>query len=198
MIVVVDYGMGNLRSVQKAFEYLGCEVKVSNSPSEVKSAPAIVLPGVGAFKDCRQNLEKTSLIEPIISFLEKGKPFLGICLGMQMLFSFSEEGKVEGLSIFKGAVKRLPPRNKVPHMGWNNVFYEKDSLLFKGIKEGSYFYFVHSYYVEPGEKVTAGYTEYSVKIAAAVEKGNIFGVQFHPEKSGKLGLKILENFRRLV
>lgn len=198
MIVIVDYGMGNLRSVQKAFEYLNCEVKVSSNPREIELAPALVLPGVGAFKDCRENLERSNLVEPLLSFLNKGKPYLGICLGMQLLFSFSEEGNVKGLSVLKGVVKRLPPKNKVPHMGWNNVFYEKDSLLFRGIKEGSSFYFVHSYYVEPAENLTTGYTEYGFKIPAAVEKENIFGVQFHPEKSGKLGLKILENFRVLL
>jgi glutamine amidotransferase len=198
LIVIVDYGMGNLRSVEKAFEFLGCRVKVSSNPKEIESASALVLPGVGAFKDCRENLEKKSLVEPILSFLEKERPYLGICLGMQMLFSYSEEGGVKGFSLFKGAVKRLPPKNKVPHMGWNNVFYENDSLLFKGISEGSFFYFVHSYYAEPEEKVRVGYTDYGVKITAAVERGNIFGVQFHPEKSGRLGLKVLENFRSLV
>lgn len=198
MIVIVDYGMGNLRSVEKAFEYLGCRVKVSSDPQEVESASALVLPGVGAFKDCRENLERKALIEPILSFLEKDRPYLGICLGMQILFSYSEEGGVKGFSFFKGGVKKLPPKNKVPHMGWNTVFYESSSPLFKGIREGSFFYFVHSYYAEPEEKVRVGYTDYGVKIAAAVEKENIFGVQFHPEKSGRLGLKVLENFRSLV
>ena len=201
MVAVIDYGMGNLRSVSKALETVGAEVKVTNNPEEIVKAEAIVLPGVGAFYRGMENLRNLGILPAIFKTVEEGKPFLGICLGLQLLFTKSEEhGINKGLGLIKGKVRRFEPALKIPHMGWNKVKLQITSHksqvgIFDGVPNNSYFYFVHSYYVEPEDKnVILAATGYGVEFASAVTKGNIFGVQFHPEKSTGLGLKILENF----
>ncbi len=200
MIAIVDYGMGNLRSVKKAFEQLGFSPTVTRNSEEILNSNALVLPGVGAFGDCMQNLEDFGLVEPIKSFIKGGKPFLGICLGLQLLFEESEESPdVKGLGILRGKVVRFPrfdkERLKVPHMGWNQVDSERTLPILKGIPKGSWFYFVHSYFPQPEDKrVIAGKTQYGLEFTSAVDKDNIFACQFHPEKSSALGLRILENF----
>jgi imidazole glycerol-phosphate synthase subunit HisH len=210
MIAVVDYGMGNLRSVEKAFLKLGHRVKVTSLPKEVEAAEAIVLPGVGAFPDCMKNLKKYELIDPILQGIKSGKPFLGICLGYQLLFEESDEfGPSRGLGIFKGKVKRFnekmpdPDANgaflKVPHMGWNKVEIKQKHPVLEGIESGSFYYFVHSYYVDPDDKsLIATTTDYGIEFASSIAKGNIFASQFHPEKSQKKGLKLLDNFARMA
>ncbi|RKQ64114.1 glutamine amidotransferase [Thermovibrio guaymasensis] len=202
MIVVVDYGMGNLRSVSKALEHVGAKVKVSDRAQDLKEASGIVLPGVGAFKDAVKNLKGKGLWEAIVKEVERGKPLLGICLGLQLLFEKSYEfGENEGFGFIKGEVVKfeLPKEYKIPHMGWNQVYRRKESSLLKGIKEGDFFYFVHSYYVKPEEReTTLTETDYGIYFTSSVEKDNVFGVQFHPEKSQRVGLKLLENFLRIV
>ncbi len=200
MIAVVDYERGNLRSVQKALEHVGAQAVVTRDPERIKAADKLVLPGVGAFADCMNNLQRFQLVEPILEFMVSGRPFLGICLGLQLLFSQSEEfGTHEGLNLISGRVIRFPRGLKVPHMGWNTVkIWQGDCPLLKGVPEGSYFYFVHSYYVIPYDfSVVATSTEYGVEYTSMIWKDSIFATQFHPEKSQKLGLKILENFQRL-
>lgn len=199
--VIIDYGMGNLRSVYKALLKVGFkDVEVTNSKDRVNKADIIVLPGVGAFKDAMKNLRNLSLIDPIIKGIKEGKPFMGICLGMQLLFERSYEfGVEEGFSIFRGEVKLLPASVKIPHMGWNQVWIRKKDGIFKGIRGGSYFYFVHSYRVVPeDEDIVASTTDYGEYFVSAIEKENIWAVQFHPEKSQKLGLKVLGNFREFA
>jgi len=202
VIAVVDYGMGNLRSVSKALEHVGAKVKVSDRAQDLKEASGIVLPGVGAFKDAVRNLKGKGLWEAIVKEVERGKPLLGICLGLQLLFEKSYEfGKNEGFGFIKGEVVKfeLPKEYKIPHMGWNQVYRRKESSLLKGIKEGDFFYFVHSYYVKPKEReTTLTETDYGIYFTSSVEKENVFGVQFHPEKSQRVGLKLLENFLRIV
>lgn len=198
MIALVDYGMGNLRSVEKALELVGVPVRVTSDPEDLERAAGIVLPGVGAFAQAMENLERRGLSGPLLKAIRRGKPFLGICLGLQLLFEEGEEGGVPGLGVLPGRVPRLPAGVKVPHMGWNSLRFRKPALLWDGIPDGSYFYFVHSYYVEPArEDLVAATTDYGISFAAAVSTGNLFGVQFHPEKSSSLGLRILENFGRL-
>ncbi|MFQ5433095.1 MAG: imidazole glycerol phosphate synthase subunit HisH [Nitrospinota bacterium] len=199
MIAIVDYDMGNLRSVQKGFEKVGASAAITRDPDVIASASRLVLPGVGAFGVCMEKLEGYNLIGPIKEFIASGKPFLGICLGLQLLFEESVEfGSKQGLGILKGKVLRFPKSGlKVPHMGWNSVELQKGSRLMEGIDDGSYFYFVHSYYVEPAGGVTLGTTGYGLTFTSAVEKDNVFATQFHPEKSQKAGLKILENFAYL-
>jgi glutamine amidotransferase len=199
MIAIVDYDMGNLRSVQKGFEKVGASATITRDPSVIATASKLVLPGVGAFGVCMEKLESYRLIEPIKEFIASGKPFLGICLGLQLLFEESDEfGSKKGLSILKGKVLRFPASGlKVPHMGWNSVELQKKSRLMEGIDDGSYFYFVHSYYVEPVNSVTLGTTGYGETFCSAVEMDNVFATQFHPEKSQKAGLMILENFAKL-
>lgn len=202
IVAVVDYEMGNLRSAQKGFEKVGVNAVVTSDPAEVQSADAVVLPGVGAFRDCMTNLSKAGLVDPVMDAIERGKPFLGICLGMQLLMSISEEfGVHHGLDIIPGRVVRFDPetRLKVPHMGWNRVHGSGDSRLFEGIEDGSFFYFVHSYYVVPEDSsVIAGWTDYGERFCSVITRGNLFATQFHPEKSHNHGLKILENFGRIV
>jgi glutamine amidotransferase len=190
-IAIVDYGMGNLRSAYRGLERGGAKPVITDKREDLEASDAIVLPGVGAFEDAMANLYP--LREVIIKEAEK-KPLLGICLGLQLLFTTSEEGEGKGLDLIKGRVVRLPRNVKIPHMGWNSLEIKRDSRLLAGIKSGDYFYFVHSYYAQPGEEVTVATTSYGVEIPAIVEKGNVFATQFHPEKSGKLGLKLLENF----
>lgn len=200
MIVIIDYGMGNLHSVGKALEKVGAKVKISSNPKDILKANKLVLPGVGAFKEAIQELKKRKLIKPIIRQIKKGKLFLGLCLGLQLLFEESEEGgKVKGLGILSGRVKKFSSRLKIPHMGWNQIKKKKPNCpLFKNIPEESYMYFVHSYYVAPQDKsVIAATTNYGVDFTSVVWKDNIYAFQGHPEKSQNLGIKILENFVRL-
>lgn len=199
MIAIIDYGVGNLRSVEKAFHFIGCEAEVSSDRQFILDADAVVLPGVGAFADAMENLKKAGMVDVVKKVIQDGKPFLGICLGMQLLFEYSEEGgeRVEGLGILKGGVKQLPldMNLKVPHMGWNSLRIKKDCPLFKGLPENPYVYFVHSYYLDAQDKaVVAATTGYGIEFDVAVESGNVSATQFHPEKSGDIGLKILKNF----
>jgi len=201
MIVVVDYGMGNLRSVQKGFEKVGGNAIISRDPVKIERADRLVLPGVGAFPECMRNLTRLDLVEPILEFIESGRPFLGICLGLQLLFDESEEfGGHDGFGVIPGKVREFD-RNmglKIPHMGWNQVSFAKDVPIFRGIEEGSFFYFVHSFYVDPDDPTDiAAETEYGIKFTCAAARDNIFATQFHPEKSQDLGLRILKNFAGL-
>ena len=201
MIAIVDYGMGNLRSVEKGFLKVGVDARIVNDAASIDNAEGVVLPGVGAFMDCIKNLTDMKLTEAIIKVIGKGKPFLGICLGLQVLFSESEEfGVCRGLNIFKGKVVRFPKMElKVPHMGWNTLDIKKKPPMFDGIADKSYFYFVHSFYVVPEDKdIIAGTTDYGVNFTAMVWKDNIFAMQFHPEKSQELGLKILKGYGDFV
>ena len=202
MIAIVDYGMGNLRSVQKAFEKVGHQSVVTRDPHEIDRASRVVLPGVGAFGDCMENLTRYRLDEPIRRGIAAGKPFLGICLGLQLLFTESEEfGVHQGLNILPGRIKRIPNptstlgEGKIPHMGWNTVSIRQPMPLFHGIRSDSYFYFVHSYYVQPDEpSLTCTETEYGIPFVSSVWKDNIFASQFHPEKSQQVGLQLFRNF----
>jgi glutamine amidotransferase len=208
MIAIVDYGMGNLRSVHKALERVGMEAQVTADPQEVMDASKIILPGVGAFRDCMYNLEEFRLLEPVIRSIEAGKPFLGICLGLQLLFEESDEfGLHKGMGILSGRVTRFPENIKdpetgqpypIPHMGWNTIEVKKETTLFAGIANNSFFYFVHSYYAMPQDpQDIAATTPYGIEFACAVQRDNIFAVQFHPEKSQAVGLQLLRNFGRL-
>ncbi len=200
MIAIIDYGMGNLRSVYKGFEKVGVKAAVVSNPAQVDQAGGVVLPGVGAFADAMANLRAAGMVEVILRAVKEGKPFLGICLGQQLLFDASEEwGYTPGLGIFQGQVRRLPEGLKVPHMGWNQIEITRPDLLLDGIPDRSSFYFVHSYAVEPADaEISLALTEYGVRFASIVGKNNVYGIQFHPEKSSALGLKILENFGRVV
>ena len=198
MIVLIDYGVGNLYSVEKAVASVGGDVKISSSAEDIRRAEKIILPGVGAFGDCMKNLEATGLIPTIKAEISNGKPILGICVGLQILFAASEESPcVDGLKIFDGQIKKIRAGNlKIPHMGWNAVSMRND--LFDGIKNNSYFYFVHSYHAIPEDKkIIAATTTYGEKVTAAIQFENIFATQFHPEKSGDVGLAILKNFLKL-
>jgi glutamine amidotransferase len=200
MIAIVDYGMGNLRSVQKAVEQVGFEAVLVQSPEELEEAEKLILPGVGAFADAMKGLEERGLVEPIIRHIRQGRPFLGICLGLQLLFSESmEDGLHTGLNIIPGKVLRFPQNGlKVPHMGWNQVSFLRDVPLARGVPQGSYMYFVHSYYVCPEDpEVVAGTTEYGPSFASFIWKDNVFATQFHPEKSQAVGLALLRNFAAL-
>jgi len=201
-IVIIDYGMGNLRSVQKGFEKVGFEADVTRNKKKIGRASALVLPGVGAFKDCMENLKKFDLIDLILRSIEKGKPYLGICLGLQILFSESEEfGSHQGLDVIKGRVVKFrpDPDHKVPHMGWNTIEMTRDIPLLQGIGNGDFFYFVHSYYVVPEKAdLIATFTTHGTRFVSSIWKGNLFAIQFHPEKSQEKGLKILENFAKSI
>lgn len=198
MIAIIDYGMGNLRSVSKAFEAVGHQAVVTREARVIANASHVVLPGVGAFGDCMGNLVRYELIAPIHTAIQSGKPFLGICLGLQLLFSESEEfGTHKGLGIIPGRVKKfvVDPSLKVPHMGWNDIRIMRLAPPFAGIAPGSYCYFVHSYYVEPTDPaVVATVTEYGLPFASAVWKDNVVACQFHPEKSQAVGLQVIKNF----
>jgi glutamine amidotransferase len=200
MIAIVDYGMGNLRSVEKGFKKVGVDARITSSSRVIADAEAVVLPGVGAFRDCIRNLTDLSLTDAVVRSIEKGKPYLGICLGLQVLFSESEEfGRCKGLDIFRGKVVRFQIREKVPHMGWNNVKIIRRPPVFSDIEDNSFFYFVHSFYVVPvDEDVTSGTTDYGVTFTSMIWKDNIVATQFHPEKSQDLGLKILAGFGDFV
>ncbi len=202
-IVVIDYGLGNLRSVTKALEAVGAKAELSSDPERVVSAKGVVLPGVGAFSAGMENLQSLGLIPAVNQRIADGKPLLGICLGLQLLFTVSEEhGLHDGLNAISGRVVKFVGDLKIPHMGWNTIRPVRRSSaahLFNGIPDESFFYFVHSYYVVPDDKsIVAATTEYGVEFASAVARDNLFGVQFHPEKSGDLGLKVLENFVKYV
>lgn len=197
MIAIVDYGMGNLRSVHKAFVQVGHEAVVTRDPAVLDRSDRVVLPGVGAFPDCMANLERHGLIDPVLRAIRSGKPFLGICLGLQLLFAEGEEfGVHKGLGVFAGRVVRFPQSDlKVPHMGWNQVDIERRAVPFEGIEDGSYFYFVHSYVVRPEEEgIVSSTTVYGEPFVSSIWKENVFACQFHPEKSQAVGLKILKNF----
>lgn len=196
MIAIVDYGMGNLRSVEKGFLKVGMDVKVVSRPKEIDNAQAVVLPGVGSFRDCMRNLEKMSLVDSLMRSIQKGKPYLGICLGLQVLFSESEEfGVYKGFNIFEGKVVRFQVNLKVPHMGWNNIKILRRPPILNGIQDEAFFYFVHSFYVIPDDtNIVATTTEYGVRFTSMIWKDNIFATQFHPEKSQEVGLRILKNF----
>ncbi len=211
-IGIIDYGMGNLRSVQKGFEKTGIEAAVISTPRQVHDARALVLPGVGAFKKCFENLEALKLTGPICASIQAGKPFLGICLGLQILFTESEEfGHTPGLDVIKGRVVRFPGNMtdstgqhdpvllKIPHMGWNAVAAKKENPYLRSIPDGSYFYFVHSYYVAPDETdVVATTSTYGIEFVSSIYKDNVFACQFHPEKSQTIGLQMLKNFGHLA
>lgn len=202
MIAIIDYGVGNLASVNKAFSFIGFESVITSDHNEILSADKVVLPGVGAFADAMNSLEKSGMIPVIKEAVERGTPLLGICLGMQMLFDHSTEGgeRVEGLGLLKGSVTQFPLDMglKVPHMGWNSLHIKQNNGIFEGIKENSYVYFVHSYYLTAKEPSHVAATcKYGIEYDAAVSKGNITGTQFHPEKSGDVGLHILRNFAGL-
>lgn len=198
MTAIIDYDAGNIKSVEKALLALGEEVVITDDPEKILSADRVILPGVGAFGDAMANLRKTGLDDVIRKVVEKGSPFLGICLGLQLLFERSDEAPgVEGLGILKGEILRIPEQEglKIPHMGWNSLHLENNGRLFAGIEEQSYVYFVHSYYLKAEEEeIVKASTEYSTHIHASVEKDNVFACQFHPEKSGDVGLHILRNF----
>ncbi len=195
-IIIIDYGLGNLRSIEKALQYVGADVEISNEPSAIDRADALILPGVGAFRDAMMHF---STLERVVKdAVEEGKPLLGICLGMQMLASESEEGGLHrGIDIIPGRVIRFPSSElKVPHMGWNSIIVKKDIPLLKNVDNGSFVYFVHSYHVSTDEKYEATLCDYGRKFPAIItnESGNVVGTQFHPEKSGAIGLRMLSNF----
>ncbi len=203
MIAVIDYGAGNLQSVVKALNFIGCESVVTNDENELMKADGAILPGVGSFEDAMNCMNHSGAADAVLKFIESGKPLLGICLGLQLLFDESEESPgVKGLGLIKGSIKKIPNNNgelKIPHMGWNSLDIKKHNGLFKGIEEEPYVYFVHSYYLKADdENVVAARTSYGVDIDASVEYKNIFATQFHPEKSGKTGLKILRNFAEIA
>ena len=200
MIAIVDYGAGNLRSVVNAVSKLGYRPKVTTSPDDVLNAQAVILPGVGAAADTIANLQTLGLVSPVRRFIAEGRPFLGICIGLQILFAGTEEGGWhECLGIIPGVVRRLPQGLKIPHMGWNQVRQRISHPIFNGITDEANFYFVHSYYVEPDDRsLVAGETEYGIQICSVIARGNLIATQFHPEKSGEVGLKIYDNFIKIA
>ena len=201
MIGIIDYDAGNIKSVEKALIYLGEEPVVSRDPEILKKADKVILPGVGSFGESMANLHRFGLVSVIQDMIKEGKPFLGICLGLQLLFESSEESPgVGGLGILRGKIKKIPPAQglKIPHMGWNSLELQNNGRLFRGIPQDAYVYFVHSYYLEAEEpEIVKAVTRYGTCIHASVEKENVFACQFHPEKSSRMGLKILENFAKL-
>ena len=201
MIAIIDYDAGNIRSVEKAMAKLGQEVWITRDRERIMNADKVILPGVGSFGDAMAHLREYNLVEVIKDVVAEKKPFLGICLGLQLLYESSEETPgVEGLGILKGKILKIPEQEglKIPHMGWNSLHLQNDGRLFRGIEQNPYVYFVHSYYLKAEvEETVKATTEYSVKIHASVEKDNVFACQFHPEKSGDLGLQILKNFAEL-
>ncbi len=207
MIAIIDYGMGNLRSVQKGFEKIGCEAVVTADPQVVLQAERVVLPGVGAFRDCMHNLEQGGFVEPILKIIAEGRPFLGICVGMQLLFTDSVEfGLYNGLNVIPGHVLRFPDQMtvageklKVPQMGWNQLHFKRRPPAFEGVADNSNVYFVHSYYVQPDDEgVIATTTDYGIEFCSSIWKDNVVATQFHPEKSQAIGLQILKNFAELT
>lgn len=205
MITIIDYGVGNLRSVEKAFAFLGYPARITSDPVQVAEADKVVLPGVGAFGKSMENLAAAGMVSVVKEVIDSGRPFLGICLGLQMLFDesmevFDDSGKgIDGLGIIPGSVLKFPPSDlKVPQIGWNRIEICRENPLFRGVDDGSFVYFVHSYYVKPADpSVIACRTSYGVDYCSGIVMGNTFAVQFHPEKSGKTGLAMLRNFAQL-
>ncbi|MCH8191544.1 MAG: imidazole glycerol phosphate synthase subunit HisH [Chloroflexi bacterium] len=198
-IAVINYGAGNLRSVVKAFEHIGYPATVTTDPRKVMAADGVVLPGVGAAGDTMTNLRARGMVDAIATVIAKKRPFFGVCIGLQVLFERSEEDGAECLGLLGGYVRRLPAGVKVPHMGWNQVRLAESHPLFHGIADDSYFYFVHSYYADPTEQsAVVGLTDYGATFASALAQGNLVGTQFHPEKSGSLGLQLYRNFVQRV
>lgn len=201
MVAIIDYDAGNIKSVEKAMQLLGQEVKITRDRDEIMAADHVILPGVGAFGDAMEKLNQYGLVEVIHEVTKKGTPFLGICLGLQLLFERSDEAPgVEGLGVLKGDILKLPDKEgyKIPHMGWNSLDFPQEGRLFKGLGEHPYVYFVHSYYLKAAEEeIVAATADYTTTIHASVEKDNVFACQFHPEKSSELGLRILKNFADL-
>lgn len=195
-VAIIDYGVGNLRSVEKAFAATGCDAIVSADEKVLRNAPRLVLPGVGAFGACMKALTERGFDRLVREKAREGTPLLGVCVGMQLLFDESDEfGATSGLGLLRGRVRRFENDLVVPHVGWNRIYQKRENLLFDGIEDGSFCYFVHSFYCEPkGETVVAGETEYGVRYASVIAEKNIFGVQFHPEKSQDVGLRMLRNF----
>lgn len=200
MIGIVDYGRGNLRSVEKALEKLGYQAAVMTSPQEVGQVKGIILPGVGAFADAMAALARGNWLDPLRKYVQEGNPFLGICLGMQLLFEIGEEhGEHQGLGFLKGRVVKFPPGLKIPHMGWNNLKIVYPNIMCNNIPDNAYFYFVHSYYADPADKTCiAATSDYGLAFPAVVGKDNVWGAQFHPEKSSPWGLVMLDNFGKWV
>ena len=203
MIAIIDYGVGNLKSVEKAFQFIGCDAVVSSDKDFILKADAVVLPGVGAFADAMDSLKKAGMVEVVNKVIAGGTPFLGICLGMQLLFDCSEEGgeEVKGLGIFKGSIRQLPldMNLKVPHMGWNLLKVKGESQIFKDLPQNPYVYFVHSYYLDAKDKsIVAATTSYGIEFDVAISSKNVYATQFHPEKSGEVGLAILRNWVKLI
>ena len=194
-VVVVDYGSGNLRSVSKALEKVGARPFISSEPADILAAESLVLPGVGSGEAAMRALHDRALVEPLRQYINSDRPFLGVCLGLQLLMETTQEGNVPCLSVVPGQVKRLPDGLKVPHMGWNQVRLERPHPLFQDVPPGSHFYFVHSYYADPQDpSVVAGTTEYGIALCSVLARGNLVATQFHPEKSGSLGLRVYQNF----
>jgi glutamine amidotransferase len=199
MIAIIDYGMGNLRSVQKAFEHLGYPAVLTREAAVIGKADRVVLPGVGAFGDAMDQLRALRLIEPIHAAIKSGRPFLGICVGVQLLFEESEEmGHHTGLGVFPGKVVRFRISRKVPHIGWNQIHIQRETPLLAGIPDGSFAYFVHSYYAKPADpSLVLAKTDYEIEFLSIAGRGQVFGIQFHPEKSQEIGLRILRNFAEM-
>lgn len=199
MNIIVDYGLGNLGSVIRGFARAGIETKISRDLDEIKNADSLILPGVGAFRDAINSLNDLELVQPIKDFAKSGKHMIGICLGMQLLYEKSyEHGEYEGLGLIEGDINFLDVDLKVPHMGWNNLKFEKDDEILKYINEDSYVYFVHSYFANSSNKELIAFAEYEKKIPGIVRKDNIYGLQFHPEKSGEVGENILKAYKELI
>lgn len=203
MIAVIDYGAGNLQSVVKALDYIDCKTLVTNKTEEILNCEAALLPGVGSFKDAMDCMNNSGATEAVNQFIATGKPFLGICLGLQLLFGSSDESPgAKGLGLLEGSITRIPDLDgtlKIPHMGWNSLYIRKHDGLFKGIEGNPYVYFVHSYFLKAkDESIVSARTEYGTQIDASVQKDNIYATQFHPEKSGQVGLQILRNFAELT
>ena len=205
MIAIIDYDAGNIKSVEKAFAYLGAQTLLTRQPEEIFRADHVVLPGVGAFGDAMKRLNEYGLVSAIREVVDNKVPFLGICLGQQLLFDSSDESEgVAGLGILRGKIRSIPETDaegnayKIPQIGWNSLYYPREGRLFKDIPEGAYVYFVHSYYLDAEDKhIVTATTDYSVKIEASVESGNVFACQFHPEKSAEVGMQILRNFTQV-
>lgn len=199
MHVIIDYGMGNLASVQRAFEKLNVDVKISNKEEDLRNAKSLILPGVGAFRDAIKLLDESGLSAVIKDEVSKGKYIIGICLGMQLLYEKGYEyGDYDGLGLIKGNIQFLDVKLKIPHMGWNNLKFNKEDPILKYIKEDEYVYFVHSYYAESDNSELVAYSEYEKKVPAIVRKDNVYGIQFHPEKSGETGFNILKAYKEII
>ncbi|CAM3879393.1 imidazole glycerol phosphate synthase subunit HisH [Bacillus cereus] len=199
MIAIIDYGMGNIRSVEQALKYIGAEYIVTDDIEEILRSDGVILPGVGAFPKAMDVLEKKDLVYVLKEVGSSGKPLLGICLGMQLLFEKSEElQNCNGLNLLPGVIRKLKVPYKIPHMGWNELKKEGEISLWNGVEDGSFVYYVHSYYADCPNEIVYGASEYGVKVPGFVAKGNIFGAQFHPEKSGEIGMQMLKNFKEVV